>query len=196
VLLGDVVDKFHNEDGLTDTGTTEETNLTTTSIWVKKVDNLDTGDEDGGRGILIGKGRSVGVDRKGHLLADWSTLIDRLTDDVDNASKELVTDWDIDRSTLINHLLATLKTLGGIHSNSADGVLTKMLSDLEHDANVVVLDLESIQNVWELAIELDVDDGTNDLGDGASTGGGLGSRVTHLVFEGGSDPGECTAQHS
>ena len=40
VSLGDVVDKFHNEDSLADTGTTEETNLTTLGVWGNQVDDL------------------------------------------------------------------------------------------------------------------------------------------------------------
>ena len=32
-----------NQDGLTDTGTTEQTNLTTLCIWGKQINNLDTG---------------------------------------------------------------------------------------------------------------------------------------------------------
>ena len=39
--LGDVVDKFHNEDSLADTGTTEETNLTTLGVWGNQVDDLE-----------------------------------------------------------------------------------------------------------------------------------------------------------
>jgi len=51
---------------------------------------------------------------------------------------------------------------------------------LENNTNAVVLDLESIQNVWELAIELNVDNGTNHLGDRTSAdGGGLGCGTTH-----------------
>ena len=44
--LGDVVDELLNQDGLSDTGTSEETNLSTTGVGSKKVDNLDTGFEN------------------------------------------------------------------------------------------------------------------------------------------------------
>jgi len=40
--LGDVVDKLHNKDGLADTGTTEETNLSSLGVGSKKIDNLNT----------------------------------------------------------------------------------------------------------------------------------------------------------
>ena len=46
VRLSDVVDKLLNEHSLADTGTTEETNLSTTSVGSKEIDNLDTGLEN------------------------------------------------------------------------------------------------------------------------------------------------------
>ena len=40
--FGDVVNQLHNEHGLADTGTTEETNLTASGIRSEQVDNLNT----------------------------------------------------------------------------------------------------------------------------------------------------------
>jgi hypothetical protein len=40
--LGDIVDEFPNQDGLSDTCTSEETNFTTTIVRSKKVNDLDT----------------------------------------------------------------------------------------------------------------------------------------------------------
>lgn len=40
--LGDVVNEFLNQHRLSDTSTSEETNLSTTSVGGKKIDNLDT----------------------------------------------------------------------------------------------------------------------------------------------------------
>ncbi len=44
--LGDVVDEFLNQDSLSDTSTSKETNLSTTSVRSEQVDNLDTGLEN------------------------------------------------------------------------------------------------------------------------------------------------------
>mgnify|MGYP001558526469 FL=1 len=62
VGLGDVVDEFLDKHGLTDTGTTEQTNLTTTSVRGKQVDDLNTGLENLGSSRLLNKGRRVAVD--------------------------------------------------------------------------------------------------------------------------------------
>ena len=42
VSLGDVVNQLHDKHSLSDTGTTEETNLTTLGVWSQKINNLNT----------------------------------------------------------------------------------------------------------------------------------------------------------
>ena len=61
VGLGDVVDQLLDEDGLADTGTTEQTDLTTTSVGSEEIDDLDTGDENLSGGGLLGELGRVGV---------------------------------------------------------------------------------------------------------------------------------------
>jgi hypothetical protein len=48
--LGNIVDELLNQHGLSDTGTTKETNFTTTSVGSEQVDDLDTGLENLGGG--------------------------------------------------------------------------------------------------------------------------------------------------
>ena len=50
VGLGDVVDELLDEHGLADTGTAEETNLSTTGVGGEEIDDLDTGLENLGSG--------------------------------------------------------------------------------------------------------------------------------------------------
>ena len=42
MLLGDGVDQLHDEHGLADTGTTEETDLTTSGVGGQQIDDLNT----------------------------------------------------------------------------------------------------------------------------------------------------------
>ena len=44
--LGDVVNEFLDQHGLSDTGTSEQTNLSTTSVGGEQVDNLDASLQD------------------------------------------------------------------------------------------------------------------------------------------------------
>ena len=43
----EVTNEFHNDDSLTDTSTTEETNLTTLLVRGEEIDDLDTYEENG-----------------------------------------------------------------------------------------------------------------------------------------------------
>ncbi len=62
VSLGDVVDKLLNQHGLSDTSTTEQSDLSTTSVRSEEIDNLDTGLENLGGGRLVNERWSLGVD--------------------------------------------------------------------------------------------------------------------------------------
>merc|ERR1712166_511635 len=150
--LGDIVNKLHNEDGLTDTGTTEESNLTSSGV--------------GGR---------VSVDGSVLVSEDGTTLINGLTDNVDDSSEGLGTDGHQNGGSNIADTLSSNETLGGVKGNSAHVVTTQMLGDFEDESVGAVLNLKGVQNRGELALELDIDDGTNDLGNFAHTLGVLGS---------------------
>ena len=44
--LGDVVDQLHDEDGLADTGTSEQTDLASLGVGGEQINDLDSGFED------------------------------------------------------------------------------------------------------------------------------------------------------
>lgn len=54
MLLGNVVNELHNQHGLADTSTAEETNLATLGVRGQQVDDLDTSLEDLVGGTLLG----------------------------------------------------------------------------------------------------------------------------------------------
>ena len=87
VSLGNVVDELLNEDGLADTSTTEETNLSTTSVGGEEIDDLDTSDENLGSGGLLNELGSLGVDRAELVGLDGTALVDGVTSDVDDTAK-------------------------------------------------------------------------------------------------------------
>jgi hypothetical protein len=182
--LGNVVDQLLNQDGLSDSGTTEQSNLTTSSVRGEQVDDLDTGLQDLGLGRLVDELRRVGVDRRLLDTLDGSSLVDGLTNDVHDSTQGGGTDGDLDRRTSVNDFLSSDKTIGTVHGNGSDSVLSEMLSDLEHKSSLSIglageLDLESVQDRGEVVrVEVDIDDGTNDRLDGTgldSSRGGVGS---------------------
>ena len=69
----------------------------------------------------------------------------------------------------VGHRLAAGQALGGVHGDGAHGVLTQVLGDFEHQAGVPsagrVGGLQRVQDRRQVAVELDVDDGADDLAD-------------------------------
>lgn len=181
VGLGDVVDQLLDEHSLTDTGTTEETDLTTLGVGGEQVDDLDTSLEHLGAGVLVNEGRGVGVDGAALVSLDGATLVDGVTGDVEDTTESSVTDRDQDGGTGVLHGVATDETTGGVHRDGTDGVLTQVLGDLENKLlAVLALELKGVQNGGKLALgELHVNNGTNDgLHLAIGLGSGSGSHGT------------------
>ena len=101
-----------DEHGLTDTGTTEETNFTTTGVGGKQVDDLDTSDENLGLSRLLGERWGLGVDGQVGSGLDRTTLVNGVTRDVDDTAKGARADGDGDGSTGVVGSSATGQTLG------------------------------------------------------------------------------------
>jgi len=110
--LATAYDQLLDEDSLSDTGTTEKTNLTTTSVWGKEIDNLDTGNENLRGGRLLSENWWVGVNRGSLLGLDRTTLVDWVTGNVHDTTKSTLTNWDGDWSTRVGGGLTTSETLG------------------------------------------------------------------------------------
>ena len=170
VRLRDVVDQLLDQHGLADAGAAEQADLAALGVRSQKIDDLDAGDENFSLGRLVGVGRRFLVDRAQAVRLDRAGFIDRLADDVDDAAERAFTDGNADRRTGVGHFLAADQTFGGVHRDGADGRLTEMLGDFEHQAVAAVLGLERVENGREVAFELHVDDGADDLGDATGLG--------------------------
>lgn len=111
VVAGSPHNQLLNEDSLADTGTTEETNLSTTSVGGEQVDDLDTGNENLGRGGLLTEERGFGVDRGELVGLDGTTLVDGVTSDVDDTAKGGRADGNLDGSAGVDGGGTTDETL-------------------------------------------------------------------------------------
>jgi len=110
------------------------------------------------------------MDREGLLVTDGTTLVDGLTNDIDDSAKSLGTDGNLDGVTSVHDGLTSDETLGGVQSDGTHVVSTQMLGDLENETVVAAFDLEGIENRGKCTFELDVDDGANDLGNFSGRG--------------------------
>jgi len=106
---------------------------------------------------------------------DGTPLVNGLADDVHDATQGTLSDRNPDGSTSIDNLLSTDETLGTIHSNGSDRVLTQVSGNFEDQTTTMeVLDFESVEDRWQvLGLELNIHDGTDDRLDMTDSSGSL-----------------------
>ena len=156
VVHGDVVNQLHDHDSLADSGTTEKSNLTSLGIRSQQVDDLDAGHQNLLGLALLGEERGRAMDRSSDVALDRALLVDGLTDDVQDTAEGAGADGNHDRSAGVLHLLASDETLGGLHTDGADGVLTQVLGNLEDEAGRAGGNghLKGVQDRGKVTIEL------------------------------------------
>merc|ERR1719325_280368 len=105
--------------------------------------------------------RSLSVDGLALVSGDGAPLVDRVSDHVDDAAKGLLTHGDGDGKTLILDNIASDETLSTVHGNGPDGVLSKVLGDLQDELGLPADDSEGVEDLREAIVELDVHNGTD-----------------------------------
>ena len=130
VLLADRADQLLDQHGLADAGAAEEPDLAALGVGREQVDDLDPGLEDLlGRSEVGGFGRRA-VDRPALLGLDRLAEVDRLAEQVEDAAQGGVADRNRDRAAGVDHLVAALQAVGGVHRDGADPVVAEVLLHL------------------------------------------------------------------
>src|SRR5438128_2273577 len=174
VLLGDVVDELHDQEGLASPGGTEEAGLAALGVGLEEVDHLDPRLEHLDiRGLLF-EGRRRAVDRIGLLRVDRGALVHGLADDVQDAAQRLTAHRDRDRAARVLDPHASREARGRGHRDCPHLALAHVLRHLQHEPlrvgeDVLHLDalhLDRVVNPGQLSrLELDVHHGPDDLDD-------------------------------
>jgi len=60
----------------------------------------------------------------------------------------------LDGLTSVSALLSTYETIGRLHGNGADGILSQVLGHLKDETVTLTVDLERIENFGKLLVEL------------------------------------------
>lgn len=94
---------------------------------------------------------------------DWTSLVNWLTNHIDNSTESFWTDWHENGCTSIDDSLSSNETFSGIQGDGSHVVTTQMLSDFQNQSVLSSLYFQSIQNGWEFTVEVHIDDGTNNL---------------------------------
>ncbi len=170
VVLGDVVDQFHDDDGLADASAPEQSDLAALQERLDKIDDLDSGFEHlGARRLLVESGGET-VNRHSLFVLDRAELIDRLADHVHHATQCAAADGNRNRSALIDGLHAAHHAVGGLHGDTAHATFSQVLLHFENDADrtghgeAVAHNLHGLIDGRQLALgELYVDRGARDL---------------------------------
>ena len=165
VGLGDVVNQFHNKHGLSDSGSSEKSDLTSSCVRGKEIDDLDSGDQELLAGALVYEQGGVSMDGESKVGVDGAAVIDGLANNVDDSSEGLWPDGDHNGVSGVFHSLSSYETVGSVKGDAPDLGVSEMLGDLEHESVFGSLDLKGVEDFWEVSFELDIDNGTNDLGD-------------------------------
>ena len=131
---------------------------------------LLTSDQKLSTRTLILEGWSISVDRKHTLGVNWTLLIDWLSNNIHNSSKSLWSDWNHNWRSSISDFLTSNETLSRIQSDSSDVVTTQVLGDLKNKSVFSTNDLKGVKNLRKVTLELDIDDGTDDLRDLSNCG--------------------------
>jgi hypothetical protein len=140
VLLGDVPDELLDQDGLADSGTTEQPDLAAFGVRGEQIDDLDPGLQD-----LLGRGqvrrlRRGPVDRPTlDVVGQRLTVVDRVAEQVEDAAQGHVADRDGDRTAGVADHVAALDAVGGVHRDRADAIVTEVLLDLADEPGVFTL---------------------------------------------------------
>ena len=164
VRLGDVVDELLDDHGLAHARAAEQADLAALGVGREQIDDLDAGDEDFRFGRLVGVSRRRLVDRAPLLVLQRAGLVDGIADHVHDAAEGTVADRHRDRLAGVGDLLAAHEAFAGVHGDGAHRRFAEMLGDFEHQALALIAGLERVENRRQMARELDVDNGADDLG--------------------------------
>jgi len=122
-----------------------------------------TSDKHLSAGTLLDEAGGVSVNGSVLIGLDGATFINGLTNNVDNSAKGLGTDGDKNWVASVSDGLTTDETFSGVVFDGTHIVSTEMLGDLEDESVRDTLNFKGVKNWGELSLELNVDDGTNNL---------------------------------
>jgi len=123
-----------------------------------------TSDEELSSGTLVLEGGGVSMDGEELVGVNGALLVDGLTNDVDDSSEGLGTDRHHDGVAGVVDLLASDESFSGVEGNRSHVVASQMLGDFQNQFVLDSLHFKRIENGGQVAFELHIDEGTNDLG--------------------------------
>ena len=110
-------------------------------------------------------------------------VVDRLAEEVEDPAERVVAHRDRDRPAGVDHVVAPLEAVGGVHRDRANAVVAEVLLHLQRQIHssalvgLLDLDLESGVDLRQLAGERHVDDDAKHLVDAADVAAAVRGRA-------------------
>merc|ERR1711975_108468 len=135
--------------------------VTSLSIGGKKIDNLDTSDQNFLLNAHFLESRGFRMDSLALVSWHWTPLINGISNNIDDATKCFRSNGNHNWVSSVIDNITTDQTLSTIHSNGSDSVLSKILGNLQDELWRSVLNNKGVKNFGKSILELYVNDGTN-----------------------------------
>ena len=136
MLLGDVVDQLHDQDGLADAGAAEQPDLPALHEGLEEVDHFETGLEHLDLGALFFEAGSLAVDREGRPGFHLSHLVHGPSKDIEDAAQHLGAHRHRDRAAGVLGLHAADHSVGRLHGHAPRARFTEVLRHFGSDVHL------------------------------------------------------------
>ena len=170
VCLGDVVDQLLNDDRLAHTSAAEQADLATLHERGDEVDDLDARLEDFGLRFEVHEVGTLAMDRPARCIGrNGGTVVDRVTEHIENATECCGTDGHHDRAAGVHHFHPAHHGVGTAHRNGAHLIAADVLLHFERDLDVRavwqrLVDAERVVQLGKvIRFEFDVEHRADDL---------------------------------
>ena len=135
MLLGDVVDQFHDHNGFADARAAEQPDLAALQERLDQIHHLDAGFEHlGGGGLLVEGGRQA-MDGQPVGRLDGAEVVHRLADHIHHSPQRAPAHRHPDGAAEVDGLHAAHHAVGGLHGDAAHAALAEVLLDFKDDVN-------------------------------------------------------------
>ena len=131
VQLRDVVDEFHDDDGLADAGAAERADFAALQERADEVNDLDAGDQHLRAGGLIHERRRGAMNGQILVGLDRALFVHGLAGHVEHAAHDGFADGHRDRRAGVGDFHAALEAFGAAHGDGANPVVAEVLLRFE-----------------------------------------------------------------
>ena len=128
----DIVDQFLNDDGLSNSGSSEQADFSAFKIRLNEINDLDPGLKHLELGILFDECRRRLMDRFSSRVFDRTQFVDRLTNDIHHTAEGPFADRHRNRSLQIFGRHTAYHTLCWFQGDASDASFAQVLLHFDH----------------------------------------------------------------